>query len=65
MYFEPSFVSHSYKSKSKTSSKKNFFFYARPNNLRNLFYLGLQVIDIAINMEINERYPLLAHDRFA
>ena len=48
MYFEPSFVSHSYQNKSKISSKKNFFFYARPNNLRNLFYLGLEAIDVAI-----------------
>jgi len=33
-------------------NKKKFFFYARPNNLRNLFYLGVKVIDLAINRGI-------------
>jgi hypothetical protein len=56
-WFEPSFSclpSMSYKKpedvleKVSKQIKRRFFFYARPNNPRNLFYLGLQVIDQAI-----------------
>jgi hypothetical protein len=32
--------------------KKKFFFYARPNNPRNLFFLGLQIIEKAIQLNI-------------
>jgi O-antigen biosynthesis protein len=32
----------------QAAEKKNFFFYARPNNQRNLFYLGLEVIETSV-----------------
>ncbi|MFC3125247.1 methyltransferase domain-containing protein [Pseudoroseomonas globiformis] len=34
------------------NEKRNFFFYARPNNHRNLFWRGLEVIDSAIRQGI-------------
>ena len=34
------------------NTKYRFVFYARPNNLRNLFYLGIQVINSAIQQQI-------------
>jgi O-antigen biosynthesis protein len=50
VWFEPSFTSYQASSSVGPSSigKKRFFFYARPNNLRNLFYLGLEVIETAV-----------------
>jgi hypothetical protein len=53
-WFEPAFSKNTYYL-DKTSGKrekKKFFFYARPNNLRNLFYLGLEVIDCAVSRGI-------------
>lgn len=42
-WFEPSFPSVLPKAKNSTG-KRRFFFYARPNNLRNLYFRGLEVI---------------------
>jgi O-antigen biosynthesis protein len=53
LWFEPSCTeSLFFYDKQVEQKKKNFFFYARPNNFRNLFYLGLEVIDIAISKGI-------------
>lgn len=49
-WFEPStsVTSFFYDPASHTGEKQNFFFYARPGHLRNLFYLGLETIEAAI-----------------
>jgi len=52
-WFEPSWPRNIFfLENQKPKAKKNFFFYARPNNLRNLFYLGLEVINSAVSNEI-------------
>ncbi|MCC2644817.1 MAG: hypothetical protein K0R94_595, partial [Burkholderiales bacterium] len=52
-YFEPSFdIKNYYWEKNKFTNKKKFFFYARPNNLRNLFYRGIHIIELAIKRGI-------------
>jgi hypothetical protein len=51
-YFEPAFVPHSPSKQpirlSREKSKRKFFFYARPYNTRNLFYLGIEVVRKAV-----------------
>lgn len=48
-WFEPAFPASVYYPRNRDSTgKRRFVFYARPNNLRNLFYLGLKVINAAI-----------------
>jgi hypothetical protein len=49
MWFEPAFQ-HSTKDmpQVRPEGKRNFFFYARPNHPRNLFYLGLEVIEACV-----------------
>jgi hypothetical protein len=48
--FEPAFPKSLFHQRAREQGgKKRFFFYARPHNLRNLFYVGLSVIDRAIN----------------
>ncbi len=51
-WFEPAFASANSKVNlpitKASGSKRRFFFYARPNNPRNLFHLGLQVIEKAV-----------------
>ncbi len=48
-WFEPSFPTQVFHPRTaQNKAKYKFFFYARPNNLRNLFYLGIEVIDAAI-----------------
>ncbi|MEI5996863.1 hypothetical protein H3V53_06500 [Paraburkholderia bengalensis] len=48
-WFEPAFPATIFHPRIKQpSQKKRFFFYARPNNGRNLFYLGIEVIERAI-----------------
>lgn len=48
-WFEPAFPATIFHPREKQpSQKKRFFFYARPNNGRNLFYLGIEVIERAI-----------------
>jgi O-antigen biosynthesis protein len=49
LWFEPSWSKNLFfREKHDRKSKKKFFFYARPNNVRNLFYLGLEVLNSAI-----------------
>lgn len=54
-WFEPSFAPAKSSQREvapksfDAGSKRRFFFYARPNNPRNLFYLGLQVIEQAVS----------------
>lgn len=53
LWFEPAFPkSLFYPRQHEAGGKKRFFFYARPNNPRNLFHLGLEIIDRAINRGI-------------
>lgn len=49
VWFEPAFpeAMFHWADKIKETTKKRLFFYARPNNLRNLYYLGLEVLDTA------------------
>jgi hypothetical protein len=48
IWFEPSFPErHFYREDRKPGRKKTFLFYARPNNLRNLYYRGLEAIEQA------------------
>lgn len=52
-WFEPAFPANVfYPRKNSREEKKKFFFYARPNNLRNLFYLGIEVIEQAITQNV-------------
>ncbi len=49
VWFEPAFPKWIYHKRSDgKDSKRKLFFYARPDNPRNLFYLGIEVIDQAI-----------------
>lgn len=49
MWFEPAFPASVYYPRNRDNAgKRRFAFYARPNNLRNLFYLGLKTIEAAI-----------------
>lgn len=53
IWFEPSFPREVFRPQTKPANTKyRFAFYARPNNLRNLFYLGIQVINSAIQQQI-------------
>jgi hypothetical protein len=52
-WFEPAFPASVYYPRSRAiGGKYRFAFYARPNNLRNLFYLGLKTIDAAVEKGI-------------
>ena len=53
MWFEPAFPSQVFHPrKNARQGKRRFFFYARPNNVRNLFYLGIEVIEQAIRRHV-------------
>jgi hypothetical protein len=54
IWFEPSFpIAHFHMNQeSMPIRRSNFLFYARPNNLRNLFYRGIEAIDRAIERNI-------------
>ncbi|SEI92807.1 hypothetical protein SAMN05444746_10196 [Variovorax sp. OK212] len=53
LWFEPAFPKSLFQPRQNESGgKKRFFFYARPNNPRNLFHIGLDIIDQAINKGI-------------
>lgn len=55
MHFEPAFPEYIYHPDEETfSSKKRYklFFYGRPNNPRNLFYHGLEFLEVAIQRHI-------------
>ena len=54
-YFEPAFPALHYHDDliaRRSRTKKNFLFYARPNNLRNLYWRGLEAINAAIERGI-------------
>jgi hypothetical protein len=51
LFFEPAFPRSVFHRRAKTG-KKRFMFYARPNNLRNLFYFGIEIIDRVLDEEI-------------
>lgn len=51
-YFEPALPKTIYYPRAEPKEKHKFFFYARPNNPRNLFYLGIEVIELAILQNI-------------
>jgi hypothetical protein len=52
-WFEPSFpMALFYPDDERKHDKNNFLFYARPNNLRNLYYRGLEAIGCAVNRGI-------------
>jgi hypothetical protein len=52
-WFEPAFPAQVfYPRKKAQGEKRKFFFYARPNNLRNLFYLGVDVIEQAVTQQV-------------
>lgn len=57
-WFEPAFPKTLFHERERVpGEKKRFFFYARQNNPRNLFHIGLDVIDRAINqgvLDLNE-----------
>jgi len=49
IWFEPAFPpAVFYPRGGKQQGKKRFLFYARPNNARNLFFLGLEVLELSI-----------------
>ena len=52
LWFEPAFPPASYYYAPARAPKLNFFFYARPMNLRNLFYRGIEVIGEAVDQGI-------------
>jgi hypothetical protein len=53
LWFEPAFPKSLFHPRQHgLGGKKRFFFYARPNNPRNLFHIGLDVIDRAISKGI-------------
>lgn len=51
LWFEPAFPVSVFHPRPRPagSGRKRLFFYARPHNLRNLFYLGIKVLDRAIS----------------
>lgn len=53
-WFEPAFpeAMFSRNPAQKEGGKRRLFFYARPNNLRNLFYRGLEVLDKAVTEKL-------------
>lgn len=51
--FEPAFPAEVfYPRTNKPGNKRTFMFYARPNNLRNLFYFGIDLLEEAITRNI-------------
>lgn len=48
IWFEPSFPAEVYRPRERAAGKRSLLFYARPNNLRNLFMFGIEVVDAAI-----------------
>ena len=53
IWFEPAFPRDVFYPRQRSvEGKKTFMFYARPHNLRNLFYFGIELIDEAIKRGI-------------
>jgi hypothetical protein len=51
VWFEPAFPENVFRATDepkKQGAKQRLFFYARPNNVRNLFYRGVEVLDKAV-----------------
>lgn len=51
-WFEPSFDPSLFFREKTARTKKNFFFYARPGNPRNLYYLGCRVLVKALEQRV-------------
>lgn len=53
-WFEPAFPEKMFhqEPEARKAEKRRLFFYARPNNERNLFYRGLEVLDNAVSKNI-------------
>lgn len=51
VWFEPAFPNSMFgrRRQERAHGKRLLFFYARPNNLRNLFYRGIEVLDKAVS----------------
>lgn len=51
IWFEPAFPDSMFgrRRQERADGKRQLFFYARPNNLRNLFYRGIEVLDKAVS----------------
>jgi O-antigen biosynthesis protein len=50
VWFEPAFPKKMFAARvGHQKNKRKLFFYARPNNLRNLFYRGIEVLDKAVS----------------
>jgi hypothetical protein len=54
LWFEPAFPDTNYHPEPavRDGAKKRFLFYARPKNLRNLYWRGLEAIEIALSSRI-------------
>jgi hypothetical protein len=52
IFFEPAFPDSLFYREPKSGGRNRFMFYARPSNLRNLFYLGIEAINEAIRTDI-------------
>lgn len=53
IYFNPAFSQEMYKPcEFKKKTKYKLFFYARPNNPRNMFYYGIELLDYCISLGI-------------
>ena len=51
LFFEPAFPRSVFHRRPR-AGKRRFMFYARPNNLRNLFFFGIEVIDRVFDEKI-------------
>jgi len=51
-WFDPAFPLSTYYPEPSSGAKMNFFFYARPHNVRNLFYRGIEAIDEAVQQGV-------------
>jgi hypothetical protein len=53
VWFEPAFPREIFYPRDRPNSqKRTLIFYARPNNLRNLFYFGIELLEVAIKQGI-------------
>ena len=52
MWFEPAFPKEVFHQRPRSGEKRRLVFYARPNNLRNLFYFGIDVLDRAVSQGV-------------
>lgn len=50
--FEPAFPEAIFYKDQNDRERRTLFFYARPNNLRNLYYRGIEVLDAAVTQGI-------------